>query len=222
MIVFRFNYVLFLLVLIIIFSCRRDTKLFGKLKINGRLIDYITKQPVANAAVYLDYATVVQTKYKYRNLATTTTDGNGNFTFESKLARTNDYNVTYSTNDYKRLVDTVFSLPSSHKLNLGDLNYGEYTFTIKLHLIPTSGNCIFVNKSSFKTHAQFIKINAGVDTTLTISYPVTYVEYKQYPYFPLQSAVASCSTTLSSIQTFVRNSYAYNVNGGTTMIDLNY
>jgi hypothetical protein len=214
---FHLVFALFFLALVFIFSCKRDTKTFGKLKVNGRLINYITKQPISQSSVFLNYETKERdTKYKFPVLAATTTDDDGNFVFESKIARTNKYKINYSPYD-KLLIDTSFSLSSSHQLNLGTMNYGEYNFSIQFHLIPTSGNCIFIDLPSF----QRIKINAGVDTTISFNKTLTYVEFKNQPYFNLGSSVTNCSIQASSVIT-VRNTYPLNPSGGVTMINLNY
>lgn len=216
----------FCLMVIFSLSCRKETLPFGKTKISGRLVHFITKQPMANTRIYLNHILKYQeTKYDDANLASIDTDDNGNFTFETKVAKSNKYRLLIpSSIQYRNLFDTSFALPKSQELQLGDLNCGNHTFTAKVHLIPTSGNCIFIGEPvaptapvSYVTH----KINSGIDTTLTFKRTLTYKEYKNNYYFQLRYIVTTCSTPPTS-ELPVNGSYLYNTNGSSILINLNY
>ncbi len=164
--------VLFLIVLSSFQSCYRETG-FGKIKVEGKVVDFITKQPIADQKVSM----FAKRWYGGRQgddtfLGETSTDSNGNFEFNTKTARTDVYRLFYGGGAAQN-GDTSFST-NKFKIDIGPVFSGSRSAVFQVHLKPISGNCLW----TIDNNSNSFKINSGTDTNLFYSRNLTYSDAK--------------------------------------------
>lgn len=192
---------LLLMVVTCLFSCRRETG-FGKIKVEGKVVDFVTKQPIANQKVSM-YA-----KRWYNGkeggdtfLGETTTDGNGNFKLHTTTARTHEYRLYYGGGAYMNRGDTSFSTKKI-KIDIGTVFSGTHSTVFQVHLKPVSGNCLWTIDKNSNT----IKINSGTDTNLFYTRTIDYFSTKlQQTIFVFKYRIDQCVNS----NTTLTNSYGF-------------
>jgi hypothetical protein len=155
--------------IVLLIDCRQ-TKLFKKIEVTGRLVNYFSKEPVANAIVHLladDVHSGKSSAYAAIALASATTDENGLFVIKCKQSKKTEYYIKISDEDPTNYTqyDTSFKTTDS-KIDLGNINCRNHNINFKVHLIPSSGNCAWVQTSNFNSLS---KISSSTDTTIFLN-----------------------------------------------------
>ena len=160
-------------------DCNRQTKLFKNIEVQGRLVNFFTKEPIPNVEVRLR-ANDVHSSSSYAEarilLDSYTTNNDGSFILKSKASKEENYQIQIDTeNHIYSSVDTFFSSQPNKIVNIGDIYFGEHTYWYKVRLIPTTGSCAWV----YNQNQQFIKVNTGVDTTILYNSSISYYTLRE-------------------------------------------
>lgn len=172
-----------LLILISLFpvSCKRQTRLFKDIEVRGRLVNFFSKEPLANAEVKLRtndiYSSSIYGTARIE-LASATTESDGSFVLKSKASRRTSYHIEIVGADHfyaYSLTDTFFTAHPGKIFDIGEINTGEHQYWYRVLYRSTSGGCGWVPDASFNN----IRINAGTDTAIMYSVVLSYSDVKE-------------------------------------------
>jgi hypothetical protein len=162
----------FVCISMIFIDCGRDKKLFKHVTIRGRIVHYITREPMEGIKIYLncdDVGSASSFAIGGQSLGTAITDSEGRFTFETKASRRENYYLRIEAIDHYSSgiagADTNFTNKDKH-IDIGYLFAGDQKYYFKIHFAGTSGNCAWVKD---RNNNQ-IKLSFGADTTLLYNY----------------------------------------------------
>jgi hypothetical protein len=161
-------------------DCERQTKLFKNIEVQGRLVNFYTKEPIPNSIVKLK-ANNVHSSSSYSEAAilldTYTTNNDGSFILKSKASKGENYYLQLDTDDHiysYSSTDTFFSSQPNKIVQLGDIYFGEHLYRFKIRFVPTSGNCAWWYDQDQYQNQQFTKINSGIDTVIMFNKSLSY------------------------------------------------
>jgi hypothetical protein len=138
------SYIFFIILFIIssttgiLFSCKKDK---NKIMINGSVFDPNSNAYVSNANVIISTSKITSGFYNpnYSQIASTTTDVNGNFSFKFDKEKSSGYQIYISKNNY---FDNTIDIPDAD-ITAGKVYTPKYdlytTAYIKLHVKNSSG-----------------------------------------------------------------------------------
>ena len=200
------------LVIIITFAalinidCERQTKLFMNIEVQGRLVNFYTKEPIPNSVVKLK-ANNVHSASSYSPasilLDTYTTNNDGTFILKSKASKGENYYIELDTRDhiYNLWSDTSFTSTPNKIVQLGDIYSGEHLYLFKVRFIPTSGNCAWIYDQNQYVNQQYSKVNSGLDTAIIFNKSISYYtlrEHKNIYYYYYKKGSCASSNLASS------------------------
>lgn len=201
----KYIFIIITFLALLTIECERQTKLFKNIEVQGRLVNFYTKQPIPNFIIKLK-ANNVHSSSSYSEasilLATYTTNNDGSFILKSKASKSEDYYIQLDTEEHiysYTSTDTFFSSQPNKIIQLGDIYSGEHLYWFKIRFIPTSGNCAWWYDQDQYQNQQFTKINSGVDTTITFNKILSYYslrENKNTYYYSYKTG--SCSNANSA------------------------
>lgn len=200
-------------ILIIAFcQCERDTRLLDNITVTGKVIHFFTKKPIAGQAVHLYSEQFHSNQGDPTLVGETTTDSEGNFSIKGRESRKNSYYLYYGGN-CSSMGDTAFY--SKKNINIGSLLSGRKTFVYRVHLIPTSFNCIWVPDSV----GNMVKITAGTDTYRIYKKDISFCDVKSGRSFSLSFRKDACvNTDLNPNNNIKVGAYS----SDTLTLDINY
>ena len=209
--------------LLILVSCCfidcRQTKLFKKIEITGRLLNYYSKEPITYTTVHLLADDAHSAKDVYNasvQLATVKSDENGLFVIKCNQSKKTAYYIKTDEYDpYKHgLYDTTFN-SSDSKINLGNIYGGNHDVVFKIHMRPTSGYCARANWF----YPNSVNLSSSTDTNIVIKINWYYSVIKDIGrslFYSVKSLNCNNQTTLSttsySIPVYTADTIKYNIN----------
>jgi hypothetical protein len=200
-------------ILLIVFSeCKRDTKLLDNITVKGKVVHFFTKKPIVNQDVHLYSERFHSNQGDPTLVGETKTDAEGNFVIKGRESRKNSYYLYYGA-DCTENGDTAFQ--SKKNIDIGTLLSGRKTYVYRVHLIPTSFNCIWVPDSV----GNMMKVMYGTDTYLNYRKDISFCEIKtgKFYSFPYRKDVCVNTNTTPTGSTKISS---YNMD--TLSFDLSY
>jgi hypothetical protein len=159
----------FRLFLIGLFLGCSQTKRFQDVEVRGRLIHFLTSQPLAGLSVELradDVHSSSSFAWAGVPLDEALTDINGDFVLKSKATKGDNYYLEYeSPQFYPKGVngtDYAFRNTGQEIIELGVISGGEHTFKYRIRLKPVSTDCLWFQD----LNGARVKVMAGTDTML--------------------------------------------------------
>jgi hypothetical protein len=175
--VIKVKTILFLLYfsILLLFSCQK--RLFGKVEVHGRIVNYYTGEPMtATVALVADDVTSAKNSAEASiTLDKETTKSDGTFSLKSRPSKRGRYYLWVNgrpweeTNSYGK-IDV-----SNGVTELGDIKAGTYTFYCNITLVPVSDSCIDIRKSD-GSYASFAK---GTSTVYNHFLEYSYKRYRE-------------------------------------------
>lgn len=201
------------IILLIVFGqCKRDTRLLDNILVKGKVIHFFTKKPIANQTVQL-YSEQFHSNVGDPSLVgESTTDSEGNFSIKGRESRKNSYYLYYGA-ECSNLGDTAFH--SKKNIDIGTVLSGRRTLVYRIHLIPTSFNCIWVPDDA----GNMIKIMSGTDTYLHYRKDFSYCQIKSGKFYSFVCRKDVCVNTNTTV-TSSTNIPFYNAD--TLTLDVSY
>jgi hypothetical protein len=193
-------------------QCKRDTKLLGHVTVKGQVIHFFTKKPIANQDVQLYSEPFHSNQGDPTLIGQTTTDSEGNFSIKAHKSRKNSYYLYYGS-ECSNTGDTAFH--SKKDIDLGAVFSGRRTLVYRIHLIPTSFNCIWVPDDS----GNMQKIMSGTDTYLFYHKDFSYCQIKTGKFYSFVCRKDVCVNT-KTVATSGTNIPFYNTD--TLSLDVSY
>lgn len=197
----KFKIWVFLLVVCFSSTDCRQTKIFRKLRLKGRVVNYITGAPISNVPVALK-ANDVHSSSSYSeasvSLGSAITNSNGEFLIESNVSKGSIHYIVLGNNfDRFSKYDCVFKTEGGDE-NIGDIKYGKYTFNYKLHIVSNSNYC-----GSYSPNANYydqVELRNGIDTI--VNYQLKDFDYDVFKHdnskVPFQLRRFNCSTNIEA------------------------
>ncbi|MBI2722613.1 MAG: hypothetical protein HYX39_10605 [Bacteroidetes bacterium] len=180
------------LILLTFFIDCRQKKLFKNVTISGRLVNYYTKEPIADISVELRGNDVhSQSTYAIGAtlLTSETTDNSGRFVLKSKQSKDHpQYYLRHKSSGGYSLYDFSFKV-NSNNYELGDVPSGTYTFKVYLRFLSATNNCAFVDLPTAD-----LNLLSGKDTTIQMSFTKNYNDF-------ISSQLSGLSLTTKNCQT---------------------
>lgn len=149
-------------------------KLFKKVELHGRVLNFITKAPInASITLYGNYSSSNQTS---TFLGSTNTNGDGTFSLKTPAAVHEKYDLRITDNISLTLNPNV-SLKDNSDIDIGTLFMGTFTFNCKITINPIDGSAIDILFAG--ANATNIHFNAGTSTSFKTFQTYDYSAYHQ-------------------------------------------
>jgi hypothetical protein len=171
-------------------------KLFKKVQGHGRVLNYITKEPISCNIDVTSTSATTSKDVPHVNLISTSSASDGTFNFKTKASKSNDYYVKFNLdNDYSP--EYGISLKDGKDSDLGDILTGKFTFSCNITLISVSSSTLTI------LYTQNGNVEFPPGSTTQFMSKVTWNKefYKdQNGLFPIQCLLDGSSSTYSLIQ----------------------
>jgi hypothetical protein len=143
-----------LFVLLIAF-CFCQKKLFEKVVVGGRVLNFWTKEPLQETVSLMgdDVTSAKESQYGTMLIASGTPDVEGYFVLRGRASKRNHYCIRAGESD--RYQTTYFSITGSN-YDVGDLYGGEHDFYCKVQLQSVTTNSITIEGSTYGTGTNTI------------------------------------------------------------------
>lgn len=155
-------------------SCEK--KLFKKVEVSGKVVNYISKTPVQTQLQLWNTEQTGNRGAVY--LGTTSTNSDGTFDLKAPADKEGVYFLIWGgSNDYFLQVD----LQDGHNIDIGNILDGVFTFFCKITLVSVSNSAIDIGADSFNSTASApsFHFNPGTSTQLLVSQTYNYNSYQQ-------------------------------------------
>lgn len=190
-------FTIFICVLPFLF-CQR--KLFKKIDIQGRLVNFITNEPISTKIVLKHRDASTAKDVPYLTYDDTNSNSDGTFNFKGRAAKTTSYYLLIGDepNEYQKY-EKYIKVNEGAITNLGDVPYGDFTFSCQITLNPISTSSISIYPGRGK--GQTYNFPAGTYTTFTqtSNYTISDYEGSGNRYVILYNTIQSGTTTNSVI-----------------------
>lgn len=178
----------FLVVCISFLSCQKSLR--GYIKVNGRVLDYFTNEPIKIRVSLMGDDVTSAKNYAEGSitLATTTTNSDGTFSLQSKPSKRGRYYIAVAGEVTKRV-----NVELEQNNDVGDFLAGSHVFLCNITVIPRSDSTLRLQKGMLKSDYYFfdkgttavvqnsITLNALSFNNFNKSFPIWYTAKSYYP-----------------------------------------